>query len=216
MTIRIKNMTRLYILLLGWTMALSFTACYKSGGVLTVIDDPPVVEIDTTVITYATNLKVGGLTIPADTVFGTALIDSSGPSNPLLYVLDFTVAGMPTFSFWWTSFNPNQSQLTEGSYQGIVIQTLRDSSISAVEAWILDGMDVFNYPFVDIDIFSAETVGITISDLVEDVRRDTLLSGEVMVVDRATVTLGGLLFDPNNGQQKAISGNFTCDFSRLE
>jgi hypothetical protein len=206
-----KHMTRIKILLLGWAIAMSFTACYKSGGELIITDDPPVVEVDTTVIEYATNFKVGDIAIPADTVFALATIQ---PGSSIFYNLDFEVAGMLTCSILWLS-TQNQPQLVEGSYQGGLALMLNNNSISLVEDWILDGMNINNYPFVEIIGFSADAIEIALSDVEEDIRRDTLPTGEVMVVDRAKVTLSGSLID-STGQFQVVSGDFTCNFSRPE
>ena len=206
-------MTHLKLLLLGWTIALSFTACYKSGGELIITDDPPVVDIDTTVFKYATNLNVGGSAMPADTVFGLATFQ---PGGPALYSLDFELAGMQTGSIFWASLNQSQPQLMEGTHNSLLVAMITDSSVSLVETWILHGMDINFYPSVVIDFFPADSIEITISDVEEDIRRDTLMTGEVMVVDRAMVALSGHLSDPISGQIKDVSGNFTCNFSRPE
>lgn len=208
-----KNMTPIKIFLLGCTMVLSITACYKNGGELTITDDPPVVHVDTTVFKYATNLKVGDITMPADTVFGLATFQ---PGGPVLYGLDFELEGMQTGSIFWASLNQSQPQLMEGNHNSILVAMITDSSVSLVETWILHGMDINFYPSVVIDFFPADSIEIAISDVALDIRRDTLQTGAVMVVDRAMVALSGHLSDPISGQIKEVSGNFTCNFSRPE
>ena len=210
-------MNRIKIYLFWLFIATVWSSCYK-GNELIIVDHPPVLEPDTTVVSYYGNITIGTIKLPADTIYTTMQADSANPGVNIGYTLDSYVDQLPTFSLFWESLSPFEEKITEGVYTGCCSVLMTDSSLARLQDWILRGRDMNQPPLLDsipFNYYMADHVDITVTNVVEAVQIDTLAPGMLWIVDRATIQLNGIMINIENGAPKALSGSFTCHFGRM-
>jgi len=210
-------MNRIKIYLFWIAVAAVWSSCYR-GNEYNIEENEPVLEPDTTIITYYGNVTLGTIKLPADTIYSTVQVDSAGPGVNTGYSLDAYVEQIPTFSLFWSPILPNEEKITEGTYQGCCSVIMDDSSLASIQDWILRGRD-FNQPLILDSImfnyYAADNLNINVSNVEEAVKTDTLGPGFIWITDRATVQLSGIMMNVQTGQPKALSGSFTCYFGRM-
>lgn len=209
-------MNRIKIYLFWIVVAAVWSSCYR-GNEYNIDEHEPVLEPDTTIITYYGNLTMGTIKLPADTIYSTSQADSSGSGANNGYSLDAYVEQIPTFSLFWGPLSPAEEKITEGSYTGCCSVLMDDSSLVRIQDWILAGRN-FSQPLIlDSVVFQyylANNVTINVSNVAEAVKTDTLSPGFVWITDRATVQLSGIMVNVETNQPKVLSGTFTCYFGR--
>ncbi len=201
----------LLLLMLG-----SGLGCSKENQI-ELIDNPPDVLPDTTIINYYGNLLLGTSPVPVDTIFTNTLIDSSG--GPGLNVgYDLQAMTGPWLSFWmhWDANDPNEMRIMEGDYAGCCSISLNDSARADILTWLVSGQNPALFPNIDpqfaYDLYFSVNVNINISNLEENVRYE-VVNNDTLWIDRAKVKMNGIMQDSSN-HHKAISGEFICYFGR--
>lgn len=208
-------MNRIKIYLFWIVVAAVWSSCYR-GNEYNIEENEPVLEPDTTVITYYGNVTLGTIKLPADTIYSTFQTDSVNPGVSVGYTLDSYVDQIPTFSLFWEPLSPTEEKITEGSYTGCCSVLMNDSSLARIQDWILTGR---NQPLildsVTFQYYLAGDVTINVSNVTEAVKTDTLAPGVVWITDRATIQLSGIMKNIETNQPKVLSGTFTCYFGRM-
>ncbi|MBL7781834.1 MAG: hypothetical protein JNM22_11505 [Saprospiraceae bacterium] len=204
---------RLLILLL-----LGLAGCSKQDQI-ELIDHPPVVVPDTTLINYYGNLLLGTSPLPADTIF-TQMQLGGNPANPnenTGYDLQAVVAQWPSFLLHWDPHSPNEPRIEEGIYTGCCALTMTDSTRARIFQWIVEGRDPAEFPLLDpvisFEMYDAYDVTIQISDVIELVRTE-IIGTDTFHLDQARVRLSGIMRNDQNNSYKGISGDFICYFGR--
>lgn len=209
-------MNRIKIYLFWIVVAAVWSSCYR-GNEYNIEENEPVLEPDTTIITYYGNLTLGTTKLPADTIYSTFQADPGGPGASTGYTMEaYVLDQIPTFSLFWDPISPNEEKITEGSYTGCCSVLMDDSSLVSIQNWILTGR---NQPLildsVTFQYYLASDVTINVSNVTEAVKTDTLAPGVVWITDRATVQLSGIMKNIETNQPKVLSGTFTCYFGRM-
>lgn len=184
-----------------------------------IIDHPPVVVPDTTIINYYGNLLLGNSPMPADTIF-TQMQWGGNPSNPnenAGYDLQAMVGQWPTFLLHWEPHSPSEPRIMEGNYTGCCALAMGDSARAQVLQWIVQGSNPDSFPHIDLilsfETFDAYDVTVNISDVIESYRTE-IIGTDTFYIDRARVKLSGLMRNDMNNSYKGISGEFICYFGR--
>jgi hypothetical protein len=208
-------MNRIKIYLFWVVVAAAWSSCYR-GNEYDVTDNEPDQEPDTTTITYYGNLSLGTIKLPADTIFST--VEEDPASQLVSYSMESYMdqIPLPTFSLFWDPVLPNEGKIAEGTYTGCCSALMDDSSLVTIQNWVLQGRNtpllldsLMYHPYI------ADNVSINVSNVVEAVKTETIGPGVVWITDQATVQLDGIMVNLVNGQTKAISGTFVCNFGRM-
>ncbi len=210
---KINLLFRLMLLLL-----LLLEGCSKQDQI-ELIDHPPVVVPDTTIINYYGNLLLDNSPMPADTIF--AQIQWGGnPSNPnenTGYDLQAMIGQWPSFLLRWDPNSPSESRIMAGNYTGCCALAMSDSARAQVWQWIVEGSNPATSPQIDLIIsfetYDAHDVTVNISEVIESYRIE-IIGTDTFYIDRARVKLSGLMRNDMNNNYKGISGEFICYFGR--
>lgn len=199
-------------------LLLGLWGCSKQDQI-ELIDHPPVVVPDTTLINYYGNLLLGTSPMPADTIF-TQMQLGGNPANPnenMGYDLQALVGQWPSFLLHWEPLSPNESGIMEGTYTGCCALTMTDSARALIFQWIVEGRNPADFPSLDpaisFETYDAYDVTIQISDVIESVRTE-IIGTDTFHLDMARVRLSGLMRNDTSHLYKGISGDFICYFGR--
>jgi hypothetical protein len=210
------TMLRLPHLMLALVVSMAWAACSRENQII-VIDHPPVVDPDTTLLTYYANISIGNDKVPADTIFTDMQYDDMNPGLNQGYNLTSLIGEFPSFVLFWPTLSPLEEKITAGTYSGCCSVLLNDSSRVRIEQWVLNGKDPSAFPTLDSVVFNyydAFNVMVEVSNVEESVRVEDLGNGMTWIVDRAKIKLSGIMINTENNTPRAISGNFTCYFGR--
>lgn len=195
---------------------ISGAGCSKENQI-EIIDNPPVVIPDTSVVNYFGNLVIGNSPVPVDTVFTNVQFANSGSTQENVgYDLQTFTGLWVNFFLHWDPNSPNETGIQEGNYTACCAVNMNENAQAQILSWIAAGRNPATMPQIDpsnsYDIYFAADVNVNISNLQEAVRYE-LIGNDTIWIDRAKVKLSGLLQDSTN-QFKAVSGEFVCYFSR--